>query len=603
MGALPTGEGLPGALAARWVPVIARLADPSVPVPGLRTVARFGQIVSGRVPAGQVVRIHRHPNVLSLKASRQYVPALEASVPDIGAVPAGAGEALGLPPGIDGSGTVIGLVDWGVSISHKNFRNPDGSSRLCYLWDQRGGKSGKSPAPFGYGREFTREAINRALGTPDPYAALGYDPADADPGSGSHGTVTLDIAAGNGRAPGASPGVAPGADLIFVHLRGDDTRPQDVLGDSVRLFEAVAYIVERAGNRPTVVNCSLGRTGSQHKGKTLFELGLDALIEGHPGLVITMSTGNYFESGLHAAGRVATGSKATLAWKTRLWNGHDEMEIWYSGIDAFEAVLVDPAGWVRARVPLGKDRVVRSGGKTIATVYHRQSDPNSGDHQVNIFLWPDAPAGTWQVVLEGHRVANGRFEAWIERIAPHNQSRFAPEHQVAVGTTNTICNGRETIATGAYDARSADLAIAHFSSVGPHSKPVVSAPGVGIRAARSSRIVDGERVMDELTVMSGTSMAAPHVAGVVACMLQAAAPYRPTAREVRQILVQTAREPEARNAIDRARYGAGMINAAAAVAQAARLGESLGEAFVPAGDRKDKPLALPLKVAVEGGRV
>jgi hypothetical protein len=37
----------------------------------------------------------------------------------------------------------------------------------------------------------------------------------------------------------------PKADLLFVHLRGSDTRPEDTLGDSVRLMEALAWVACR----------------------------------------------------------------------------------------------------------------------------------------------------------------------------------------------------------------------------------------------------------------------------------------------------------------------------------------------------------------------
>ena len=71
------------------------------------------------------------------------------------------------------------------------------------------------------------------------------------------------IAAGNGRGSGVA-GCAPEADLIFVEASSSRlpwNGPQAVgvsFGDSVQLLEAVAYIFERAGDRPCVVNLSLG---------------------------------------------------------------------------------------------------------------------------------------------------------------------------------------------------------------------------------------------------------------------------------------------------------------------------------------------------------
>lgn len=361
-GALP-GEIPSEEIAAEQVPVVARLVDPSVPVESLDVVACFGQVVTGRVPLNRIVQVRQHNNVVSLKASRDYQSDLAFSVPEIQASP-DLIKAVA-PAGASGRGVVIGVADWGCDFAHANFRDSEGNTRLLYLWDQRGGLQPESPKPFGYGREFTRDQINEALANLDPYASLGYDPADADPdGTGTHCTHVLDIAAGNGSAPGASPGVAPEADIIFVHLKGNDTRPQDTLGDSVRLLEAVRYIVDRAGDRPVAINLSLGWTGGPHDGNTLLEQGLDALLKETPGCVICMSTGNYFEADLHSSGELNAGDYVDLRWRVTPRNDEiAEMEVWYSGVDAFGVELIDPYGgaWPGPRSVTGVSPVMAIG--------------------------------------------------------------------------------------------------------------------------------------------------------------------------------------------------------------------------------------------------
>ena len=103
---------------------------------------------------------------------------------------------------------------------HPNFRTENGETRLLALWDQRGPAQDGSNR-YGYGTIHTREAINRALESPDPYATLGYTLQSKHP---SHGTCVMDIAAGNGRLPGTIPGLAPCADLVFVDLAAGNTR-------------------------------------------------------------------------------------------------------------------------------------------------------------------------------------------------------------------------------------------------------------------------------------------------------------------------------------------------------------------------------------------
>jgi subtilisin family serine protease len=574
----PVGQASSGPAAAEEVAVVARLVDPAVAVEALHVVSRFGHVVTGRVPLDRIVAVRRHRNVASLKASRKYAADLTVSLTEIGASAERLREREAAT--VTGRGVVVGIVDWGCDFAHANFRDNQRRTRLLSLWDQRGAPNSASPEPFGYGREFGQDRINDALAQADAYEALEYDPADADPGgTGSHGTHVMDIAAGNGSVSGSAPGVAPQADLIFVHLKGEDTLPEDTLGDSARVLEAVRYVFDRAGERPVVVNLSLGRTGGPHDPTPLVVQGLDALLEERPGRAIVMSAGNYFEADLHSSGCLATGKHVDLRWRVTPRNDETaEMEVWYFGSDTFSVELLDPTGRSLGRARLGQDRVIRDADRILATMYHRRRDPNNGDNQINIFLWADAMIGTWVTRLHGDEVSNGHYHAWIERDDPELQSRFTPECATPTTTTGSICNGLRTIAVGAYDAREVSHPLVPVSSSGPtrdgRPKPDISAPGAGVRAARSSHPGRGERVMNGLTVKSGTSMAAPHVTGTIALLFEAAGERRLSAEETREILIRTARGLPPESNFDRMRYGAGRIDAAAAVRVVRALGGS-----------------------------
>jgi subtilisin family serine protease len=578
-GAFP-GQPIAEALAGREVAVVARITHAGAAVPGLRVVARFGAVVTGRVALGRLLEVRRHPHVVSLKATQIHVPELQRSVAAIRAVPALLERGRAAPP--TGRGVIVAVLDWGCDFAHANLRDARGRTRLLAIWDQRPASSPSSPQPYGYGRVIERDEIDRALERDDPYAALDYDPRDADTdGEGTHGTHVLDIAAGSGLAPDAAPGVAPGAALLFVHLRGDDTHPRDNLGDSARLLEAVRWVLDRAGDTPVVINMSLGRTGGPHDGTTLVEQALDAALVEAPGRAIVMSTGNYYGANLHSSGRVRPGEPLLLPfWFPGRLARSTELEVWYSGKDVLAAELVDPAGQPLGRVALGTQAIARRRAAVMAAVYHRRSDPNNGDHHINLFLEPAAPVGQWSLRLHAVRVEVGVYHAWIERDLGPMQARFTPAVATPSSTTNTICNGRRTIVVGAYDAGAAGHPLASFSSAGPtrdgRSKPDLIAPGVAIRAARS--VGEEDAVSEALVIKSGTSMAAPHVTGTVALIFEAALPRRLGIDETRALLLGAARPPGAEAAAESVRVGAGRVDAARAVAEAVRSGRTSDKA-------------------------
>ncbi len=474
-------EGTPN----RVVEAIIRFRTPRSRLPGVRIVARFGRIATCRLPLGAVRSVWEHPDVLSLKASRPLGPDLEepgaplheGGSPD---APGPAAEPLRRPPGLrlTGRGVVVGIVDWGLDVDHPNLVRSDGTTRLLALWDQRSRRrraGRRSPQPYGYGLVHTRADIDRALRSGTPFRTLGYHAADADRGGGSHGAHVTDIAAGNGTVGQA--GVAPAADLVFVHLAARGTGGLATMGDSVRLLEAVDFIARTAGDRPWVINLSMGQMGGPHDGSGLVEQALDELLAAAPGRFVVQSGGNYYRARTHAAGAVGAGRRRVLRFVVDPADvTGNELEIWYGGTDEL-TVRIDPPGSTGASaVLLGQTADVRAGGRVVGRIYHRAFDPNNGDHHIDAFLHPGAPAGEWRVTLEGRRVGSGRYDAWLERdeACPSCQARFIPRHAVPECTTGTIANGHLPLVVASYDAQAPGRPPGPTSSAGPPVTPARS---------------------------------------------------------------------------------------------------------------------------------
>ncbi|MEV5965668.1 S8 family serine peptidase [Kribbella sp. NPDC051952] len=163
------------------------------------------------------------------------------------------------------------------------------------------------------------------------------------------------------------------------------------------------------------------------------------------------------------------------------------------------------------------------------------------------------------------------------------------DHNVGI---NSPGSAAAALTVGAVDR---DDAIAPFSSRGPVPgattiKPDVTAPGVGIVAARSSEATTGEPVNDYYTRFSGTSMAAPHTVGAAALLLQQHPDWK--AAELKSALTNSAKPGAGQGIFDQ---GAGRIDVARAITQSVLAGPSsiaFGTADWPHND--DKSVAQTL---------
>ncbi|WP_143265366.1 S8 family serine peptidase, partial [Amycolatopsis lexingtonensis] len=173
-------------------------------------------------------------------------------------------------------------------------------------------------------------------------------------------------------------------------------------------------------------------------------------------------------------------------------------------------------------------------------------------------------------------------------------------------TVTTPGSASSALTVGALDR---DNTLAWFSSRGPRLrdavvKPEISAPGVGIAAARAAGTSLGDPVDDFYTRVSGTSMATPHVAGAAAILLQQHPDL--SGEALKNTLVSTAKDVGLRWY----EQGAGLLDIARAVSQdasgtaVASFGRTERTAAAPVvrtltyANTGDRPLELSLKLQV-----
>jgi subtilisin family serine protease len=197
------------------------------------------------------------------------------------------------------------------------------------------------------------------------------------------------------------------------------------------------------------------------------------------------------------------------------------------------------------------------------------------------------PSGNWRLRIHGRLVTDGQVHAWIERDNV-NPSQFAPPHD-NTHTIGSISCGQKTIVVGSYDAHKTSRPLSFFSSAGPtrdqRRKPEVAAPGHAVLAAHS-------RTTTGVVRKSGTSMAAPAVAGVIA-LVYAEAQARNLDLDIDQLrsILQdaTRRNPPYGSDWDD-RYGFGRLSAERAVQGVIDMAESAPSpvAGEPPGPTKKK---------------
>ena len=413
----------------------------------------------------------------------------------------------------------IRLTPEGIDYTDAAFRDSQGNSRILAIWDQTI-QSGTPPQGFLYGTEYTREDIDRALQSEDPYAIV---PSRDEEG---HGSAMAGVASGSRLDNGIGYiGAAPDADIVVVKLKQAKQYLRDfyMIPSGVPAYQetdimlGVRYADQftEIFRRPVVICLGLGTSYGDHAGSNPLPSYLNA-VAGKRSRAVVVCGGNEGNAGHHFQGNLESPSRAgdsnTLPVEVRVSDGVEGflLELWGNVPDVFTVSVRSPGGETIPPIRLGIQDSITYGfiyERTRITIAGTLVEPASGEEVVVLRVALPTP-GIWTFQVEAvGDIYNGTFHMWL----PITQFMSAPAYFLEASPYITLTEpamAKDVISVSTYNAANNSFYIDSgrgYSRIGLVT-PDFAAPGVNMSTIRGKE--------------TGSSLAAAITAGAVAQFMQ-----------------------------------------------------------------------------------
>lgn len=561
---------------------------------GVKLQGRLGQQVAAAIPLDLLQQVEEIPGVLRIGTGGPAPKLLtdvsrgEIGVSDIDGTRGQVGDKS-----YSGKGVTLAILDSGFDFNHLAFKDSEGRSRIKAFYSPFD-ESGRKVIVDGM------ELPGSVFDTPEQIAALTTDfPA------GAHGSHTASIAAGT-RSPQGWGGMAPDADIVLCAVYASDITDQNMTIDNILssegTFNSLVFLKEYAKQlgQPIVVSMSLGTSIGSHNGKGVITEAVEAICqEGVPLVISAGNEGNRslylhkdFESDTDTLRTLITMKErfeniegfapkdADLCMRLSLVKKESDdrwMTIWQSPmLNPETGIMPDITSEGLPVLEEGFNGVLRL-GMSRETDQVRMKVCGMGLLQEDYFLelTVGSKQGVTLDIFNGDLTSQGR-EGYMNSVNFMTMNDWATAPScISVGayTANIMARSLYSEPMPSIDETLND--IASLSSYGTGFNgvhvPTICAPGINVVAAVSRYHVvndyDGnpKPYRPEMTWQgfpydseSGTSMAAPTVAGTIALWLEANPMLAPD--EVKDIVCRSARTDAFTNAKPD-QFGKGKIDA------------------------------------------
>jgi subtilisin family serine protease len=465
-----------------------------------------------RIPVQQIT----NKTILSMGYS--VMPHLNGLISETSNEATGISKVRNIPNlNLRGEGVLIGIIDTGIDYFNPIFRKADNTTKILTLWDQTIYGENYESNTY-YGTEYTKEQINQALLSDNPYDLV---PSRDDIG---HGTMLAGIAAGNEVPEAGFSGVVPDAELVVVKLKPakpylkDFWRiPQDAVcyQDNDILF-ALEYLEQTAikYQRPMSICVALGTSLSSHDGREALSRNLTARAE-NLNFSIVVAAGNEGTAKRHYYGMI---NPTIGSDKVELFVGANEpgfsMVLFGDSPGIFAIDILSPSGeYIPRIVPILDEHREISFifEQTKILVDYQMVESQSGD-QLILFRFTKPSQGIWSFKVFGRGDLSLGFHIWLpmQGFISDNVYFINPNPNT---TILSLGNSSIPITVNAYNAETTGIylnASKGFTRL-EKVKPDITAPGVSIIAPSLNQ---------SFVQVSGSSPAAAHTAGVAAMLLE-----------------------------------------------------------------------------------